>query len=143
MALGRVQVDADQEGSATVHGNIDSRPVAGGRRIGVPLARDPDDGHATRRHESVCKDIGALPSPCLFYIQASGNGAKQIICGSAAAHSSVRIEYENAVGDAGQERAEAGRSILRYGQGCERDLERRQQCAAKQNLPQSSEAAMR
>ena len=120
-----VDLDPDQEFSATLRGNIDSRSIADGRCVSMPLARDPLDDHALGHRIIVRQDIGALPPACLFNCQDSRNSAKQIISGIGAAHRSVRVEYKIAAGVAAQERAEAGSGVLCYRQGRERDLERR------------------
>ena len=67
--LGRVEIDPDQKVSVTLHRNIDSRAIAGGLRVGMPLARDRVDGHATGLRKIIRKDIGALP-PLLSFLQA-------------------------------------------------------------------------
>jgi hypothetical protein len=72
MGLGCVEIDANQEVSGTLHGNIDSRPIAGGRRIGVPLARDRIDSHTTGRRKIISKNIGTRPPACLFDSQVPG-----------------------------------------------------------------------
>ena len=143
MALARRDMDADVEysGRVLLHTHSNSRRITGGLRAGMVPARDRVDGHATQTREIIRDDSGVpvLPNQA----QLPGHRAKQIISGSGTGHRLVGIEYELPAADAAQDRAEAGRNDLRQCEGRERDLERRQQCAAKQNLSQSREAPMR
>jgi hypothetical protein len=84
-----------------------------------------------------------LPAAGFLDSQFSGYGAEHVIGGIGAAHCLVRVEYEIAAAGATQQRAECRCRFLRYRQGRERDLERRQQYATKNNIPQSNDFAVR